>query len=432
MQEWLSHGAIGIKPSVLLPSAAIAPQVVSASASTGQPDNTDARATVQQALLPAEPSSGDGLEFSAAGPPQTKGEHTHDQPASGETVLPEVAPAVSAGNDAAHWPLSEVAHCRPQTPDAPLPQRAGATATNAPTRPARAPSRSVGETAQAQAVGTPSMVHTHTGDPQAGQRSWTPDATVPGANDVSTVVGAGSRVGQSPSVSGNAPKATAQSQGARPGSVSTHAQVARLAESLKPLGNFEVTSATVQIRGNVPVGVLGSQPANTATIPHEINVARVEPLPLGTVGRAPGFLPASNSDASVVSNSTHSAEMNGTQRTDEHEPLSSRPNSPKAGQQTSASPIRLHADWSEDGVRLWLGLDASCATDLPSITAHLQRWMSAQDVRLLSVVCNGRLVTNMEAQVDEDQLDSVLQGSAAARGAPTDFTTISPISEELK
>ena len=432
MQEWLSHGAIGIKPSVLLPSAAMAPQIASASASRAQPDNTDASATAQQAPLPAERASGDGPESTGATPPQAKGEDSHDQPAGSETVLREGAPPANAGNETAHWSLSEVAHFRPQTADAPLPQRAGVTAPNGPTRPSQSASRSVGETTQGQALGTLPMAQAHTGELQAGQRSSTPGATVRRAHGVSTVVGAGSQVGKSPSVSGNAQKAAVRSLGARPVLDSTHGQLARLAESLKSLGNFDVTSATVQIRGNASVGVLGSQPANAATTPHEISVARVEPLQIGTAGRSPGLLPASKSDASLVSGTTQSAQVNGTQHTDDDGPPSSRPNSRQAGQQASPSPIRLHADWSEDGVRLWLGMDASCATDLPSITAHLQRWMSAQDVRLLSVVCNGRLVTDMAPQVDEDLLDTGAQVSVGQRGTPTALTTISPISEELK
>jgi len=55
-------------------------------------------------------------------------------------------------------------------------------------------------------------------------------------------------------------------------------------------------------------------------------------------------------------------------------------------------PVRLHADWSAEGVRLWLGMDADVAGTLPSITLQLQRWLSAQGVRLLSISCNGRAV----------------------------------------
>jgi hypothetical protein len=59
----------------------------------------------------------------------------------------------------------------------------------------------------------------------------------------------------------------------------------------------------------------------------------------------------------------------------------------------AVEPIRLHADWSEEGVRLWLGMDPALAESLRAITAQLQRWLSAQGVRVLSISCNGRVVT---------------------------------------
>ncbi len=62
---------------------------------------------------------------------------------------------------------------------------------------------------------------------------------------------------------------------------------------------------------------------------------------------------------------------------------------PRAG---DPGPIRLHAHWSAEGVRLWLGMDSSVISGLQSISAQLQRWLSAQGVRLLSISCNGRVI----------------------------------------
>ncbi len=86
---------------------------------------------------------------------------------------------------------------------------------------------------------------------------------------------------------------------------------------------------------------------------------------------------------------------------------------------TPRDPIRLHADWSTDGVRLWLGMDASMGAALQSVTTHLQRWLSAQGVRLLSISCNGRLVvapreTSMAASFEADPTP----GEAPSRGNP--------------
>lgn len=59
-------------------------------------------------------------------------------------------------------------------------------------------------------------------------------------------------------------------------------------------------------------------------------------------------------------------------------------------QREPASPIRLHADWHADGVRLWLGLNATLAGQQGAIALQLQQWLRQNDVRLLSLTCNGR------------------------------------------
>ena len=59
------------------------------------------------------------------------------------------------------------------------------------------------------------------------------------------------------------------------------------------------------------------------------------------------------------------------------------------------------------GVRLWLGMDPALAESLGAITAQLQRWLSAQGVRLLSISCNGRVVVDdSEPAVDIFESDS--------------------------
>jgi hypothetical protein len=59
----------------------------------------------------------------------------------------------------------------------------------------------------------------------------------------------------------------------------------------------------------------------------------------------------------------------------------------------AVQPIRVHADWSEDGVRLWLGMDASALASLEQITRQLQAWLNAQGVRLRSLSCNGQVLS---------------------------------------
>lgn len=56
-------------------------------------------------------------------------------------------------------------------------------------------------------------------------------------------------------------------------------------------------------------------------------------------------------------------------------------------------PIRVHADWSEDGVRLWLGMDAGALDLLEQITTQLQAWLNTQGLRLRSLSCNGQILS---------------------------------------
>jgi hypothetical protein len=55
-------------------------------------------------------------------------------------------------------------------------------------------------------------------------------------------------------------------------------------------------------------------------------------------------------------------------------------------------PLRLHAEWSAQGVRIWLGADAQAGGAAPALAPQLVRWLAQQGVALLSLVCNGRTV----------------------------------------
>ena len=74
------------------------------------------------------------------------------------------------------------------------------------------------------------------------------------------------------------------------------------------------------------------------------------------------------------------------------------------GNQAADQPIRLHADWSDDGVRLWLAMRADLLVGIDSLTAQLQRWMAAQGVRVLSISCNGKQL-DMEGRIDTGAAD---------------------------
>ncbi|HEX7638415.1 MAG TPA: hypothetical protein VF457_08470 [Burkholderiaceae bacterium] len=65
---------------------------------------------------------------------------------------------------------------------------------------------------------------------------------------------------------------------------------------------------------------------------------------------------------------------------------------PHAEDSRDRDPLRVHAEWSDAGVRVWLGADAQGQDQVAAATRQLQEWLSAQGTRLLSVVCNGRSV----------------------------------------
>jgi hypothetical protein len=55
-------------------------------------------------------------------------------------------------------------------------------------------------------------------------------------------------------------------------------------------------------------------------------------------------------------------------------------------------PIRLHAEWSDQGVSVWLGSDANQTIPLVSLMSHVQQWLTAHGERLRALVWNGRAV----------------------------------------
>jgi hypothetical protein len=92
------------------------------------------------------------------------------------------------------------------------------------------------------------------------------------------------------------------------------------------------------------------------------------------------------------------------------------------GASAAAEPIRVHADWSEDGVRVWLGMDSAALDSLEQITTQLHAWLNAQGLRLRSLSCNGQSLS--EDPVLPEVLDDAESGEAAG-------VTPEPIAKEL-
>jgi hypothetical protein len=80
-------------------------------------------------------------------------------------------------------------------------------------------------------------------------------------------------------------------------------------------------------------------------------------------------------------------------------------------------PLRVHAEWSEVGVRVWIGADPQVLADLAELMRQLQQWLGAQGLRLLGVVCNGRDVWTADDPAPATHLDRTRQSQGRV-GAP--------------
>ncbi|MES2036406.1 MAG: hypothetical protein V4495_01090 [Pseudomonadota bacterium] len=62
--------------------------------------------------------------------------------------------------------------------------------------------------------------------------------------------------------------------------------------------------------------------------------------------------------------------------------------------------IRFHAEWSEEGLRLWLGINSNADIDKAQLTKQLHDWVAKQNVQLLALIWNGeQLPKNVIAQM---------------------------------
>lgn len=60
--------------------------------------------------------------------------------------------------------------------------------------------------------------------------------------------------------------------------------------------------------------------------------------------------------------------------------------------QNQQEALRLHSEWSEHGVRIWLGIDQSVQMDASQIAIHIAQWLGSQKINLLALVCNGKTI----------------------------------------
>ena len=57
-----------------------------------------------------------------------------------------------------------------------------------------------------------------------------------------------------------------------------------------------------------------------------------------------------------------------------------------------APPVRVHIDWTDQGARVWLGVDPARMESVPGLARHLDQWLAASGVKLAALVCNGRTI----------------------------------------
>jgi hypothetical protein len=90
----------------------------------------------------------------------------------------------------------------------------------------------------------------------------------------------------------------------------------------------------------------------------------------------------------------------------------------------AAEPIRVHADWSEDGVRVWLGMNAGALDSLEQITTGVQAWLNAQGLRLRSLSCNGQLLSQepVPPGASDDPLTSSEPATPSAYAPPKELS----------
>lgn len=80
---------------------------------------------------------------------------------------------------------------------------------------------------------------------------------------------------------------------------------------------------------------------------------------------------------------------------DSHEPADARISAASEGPgaaDTRAADVRVHAQWTQDGVLVWIGIDRDAAVPLAALNAGLAGWLAQHGLRLAGLVCNGRAV----------------------------------------
>jgi hypothetical protein len=121
----------------------------------------------------------------------------------------------------------------------------------------------------------------------------------------------------------------------------------------------------------------------------------VEPVPVVAVDTSPqalpGGVPASRATVLRAGDREVAADVEAANESESAAPRD-------ASATSEREPLRVHAEWSDNGVRVWMGADLQGLAAVGAVTRQLQQWLGRQGVRLLGVVCNGQEIWSSSSE----------------------------------
>lgn len=189
---------------------------------------------------------------------------------------------------------------------------------------------------------------------------------------------------------------------------------AQRSDAATPTGGADAAQAQAQAQAQgVETGATGLSAATQAVVAALGGLA--EAIPVVGVESPSQAMPSAAAAAPSIASATRTANEEDSADAD----IAEAP-APTAQRDAAAAderePLRVHAEWSDVGVRVWLGADANGLASIDTVTRQLQQWLGSQGTRLLGVVCNGKQVWTPE----HDGATATPGSNAADAAASTD------------
>lgn len=213
----------------------------------------------------------------------------------------------------------------------------------------------------------------------------------------------------------------AKASGARASTASARASAGTAARettqrsaAATPTSGADATAAQAQVQAQgIETGANGLSAATQALVAALGGLA--EAIPVVGVESPSQAMPSAAAAAPSRASATRTENEEDSVDADVAEtPASTAPHDAAAADERE--PLRVHAEWSDAGVRVWLGADANGLAEIDSVTRQLQQWLGSQGTRLLGVVCNGKQVWTPE----RDGATATPGSNAADAAASTD------------